>query len=523
VGGSIYWISRKKNAAPDQPSGESTAALRDIAAELPDDVPLVVAVQNLERPPLPLDEINTALNSLPDLKRHIDEENAKRGSLCRELLGFDADNKEAWSKAGFDLTKPSTAFLMPFDAHHLDLAEKLVFAISPSNSSSAEKTIRRVWEESTDAQINELLGSLEGKYTLPQKRALAAVKCGARLFFKQKTSSESEQQMQNLLSSATSRPLSGSAEFIACLSELPKHTDVAAYINLTKILSSLPKDHFLQFASSVQALSFSSSYEEQSLFVLLSHDINLNIFRSGSECRDFMARFDAPLGALSWSLADPSELGRALRRAWPGSDSAKSESNAFDSGEYDQLLKNNCGGALVFPDEGKLLGLSYAVFIKVNDMDAFEAVRARHRESSKDNSGETRKQCGNNVLYISSTGDTVRARIGEFWVAGTALKEIEALASGKAKGWKPVIGGKALLEVQVPIAAAVLYAARKQSAEVQNVIRADLPDSLHFRAMAEQRGNGLFYHGEFHGLYSALVKLAADLAPYVSKDKSAKP
>jgi hypothetical protein len=498
----VYWMVWH-DGAPDYTPGNSPAALRELAAELPDDVFFVAAGTLSDQKALLLVEMNGLLDRNPALKSEIEQKSEKCRLAKRDLLGFDPDDNKAWFDAGINLDKP-IAFFMTSTALPLeDMAANAVLALFPSNAGKAENTIRRLWENSTDSQLKE---AFDHNFVLPQPRLLAAVHSGPRLFVKHRTSADSEQQLRVLLESAKAHPLSANTNFIACLEKLPERSDFTFFANIAGIFSTLPKDRMPEGISDILALGVAQSFEEHSAFLLLREHEILDQLRPGGECREFMARFDPPVAAVSWSIADPGELRRVFERMLAGPGGAtKSEAAIASDAEIDHLLKNTCGGALFYPDDSKLFfPFNYAVFVKLNDVEAYEAIRRNNRPADQK---LVKREFGQNVLCIDESG-AVRAKIGDYLVFGTAAAEIEALAKESAAGWQPVIGGKTLLEIQIPIAAAFRKILRDEP-DTQKIIKQRIPESLNFTARLEGRSNGLYYHGQYRGVTSAIINFAA--------------
>ena len=511
--GVLYFALRSKTS-----QGRSTAAMRELAAAIPDDSPLVVTGQ-YSRDRMSLLELNELVKLQPSLKNELEQKHEKKQAALKAWLGFDPDDEKAWLAAGLDLHQPFSAILTSSDFKHNDVADITTFAVQPVDAANAEKTLRRLWENSTDSQLSEIL---DQKIAMKHPHSLLAVNSGPRLFVKQRTSAESEQKLRAWLDAAKLRPLSAQPNFVACMNELPAQADYTAFVNIAGVVNAMAEHDRPEFLANIQALGFAGSDEENTGFLLLNNNELLDQLRPGGESREFLARFDPPLAAVSWSLADTAELLRALHRmnsSKDGKDSTKSETErALEAGEYDRFLKDNCGGVLIYPDESKgFIPLSYAVVLKVNDAPGFEAVMAKEREKSKKPPRqETKKEFGKNVVFVDESDGTARATIGEYIIAGNARAQIEALAQGAAKGWHPSIGGKSALEIQVPIAAAMRFALRKENVDVQIACRDKIDAALNFTARVEGRKNGIYYHGDYRGVTAALVKFAAEI-----KDPSA--
>ena len=514
VSGSAYFLLRKKKPNAIHTPGDCVAALREIAALTPDDVALVGTAQHSNDDFT--SELRMFLDYFPELKQDLEQSRDKSKAELHTFLGFDPDDEKAWAGAGLDIKRPVALICRSFNYKNWQTGflENSIFAIKPTDTAVAERTLRRLWEQSTDAQFKELL---KLDITLPEKRELATATSGGHLLAKPQTALDSGQVLSEFLEAAQSHPLSTNPHFIACMAELPAHADSAAYLNAAVLFKDTPKDRMLEFLSTFLAAGVTTSTEENDAFILLEHSDVLDQFNTGGECKDFLARFDPPVAAASWSVANLAELMRALERAM------NHDPTDFDLNDYGELLKNNSGGVLIYPDESKaIFPFKYAVFIQINDADVYEALRKKHNEKSK-HAPETgvRKEFGKNVLYVDEAKREVTGRIGNCFVSGDALTEIEALANGSAKGWRPAIGGRKLLEFEVLAAPLLRFLVRKESADIQRVVRDNLDETLNFHASLEGRPNGIYYHGEAHGLFAAAVKLIGELKPYLPNLKTA--
>jgi hypothetical protein len=359
-----------------------------------------------------------------------------------DYLGVDLANPKNFAAVGIDIDKPMTIALLELDAKGEPTGVALSVGIT---SADAAMTMARRMAQKQNIELKEETSAQPTVYLAGTDAALT-IKDNRFYFFGVDHQRENAAKIvRDFLVNKDRSPVREQVGFKAALDAINGPGEATAYVDLKTIIERAPGPK-PAMARDLRSVSLKGRPKENIASLnLVTGSRFLRDLKPGAPCRDFVGKFDRPIGAITISLADPIDFLKYISESGGGGavqslDAEVQTATTLSLDEWGALLKGGNAGILVYKALGPL-PVTFFGFVKVQDPSKLGKLRAAINKGLNTLSS---------ALPVLSQTKFAETAVGDYVVFGSAIDQINRCATadfGKNR-WEPAYGNEEIFAVE---------------------------------------------------------------------------